>query len=52
MTGKDLLDADARADLALSGSALNLQPAERDPVRLHDGALKGLIPATAWREAS
>jgi len=25
---------------------------ERDPVRLHDGALKGLLPATAWREAS
>jgi len=25
---------------------------ERDPMRLHDGALKGLIPATAWREAS
>jgi hypothetical protein len=25
---------------------------ERDPVRLHDGALKGLIPATHWREAS
>jgi hypothetical protein len=25
---------------------------ERDPVRLHDGALKGLVPATAWREAS
>jgi hypothetical protein len=24
---------------------------ERDPVRLHDGALKGLLPATAWREA-
>jgi hypothetical protein len=24
---------------------------ERDPVRLHDGALKGLIPATSWREA-
>jgi hypothetical protein len=24
---------------------------ERDPVRLHDGALKGLVPATAWREA-
>ena len=24
---------------------------ERDPVRLHDGALKGLIPATHWREA-
>ena len=24
---------------------------EHDPVRLHDGALKGLIPATAWRQA-
>jgi hypothetical protein len=23
---------------------------ERDPVRLHDGALQGLIPATSWRE--
>jgi hypothetical protein len=25
---------------------------ERDPVRLHDGALQGLLPAAAWREAS
>jgi hypothetical protein len=25
---------------------------ERDPMRLHDGALEGLVPATAWREAS
>ncbi len=25
---------------------------ERDPVRLHDGALEGLVPATAWREAN
>jgi hypothetical protein len=24
---------------------------ELDPVRLHDGALEGLIPATTWREA-
>jgi len=24
---------------------------ERDPVRLHDCALKGLLPAAAWREA-
>jgi hypothetical protein len=24
---------------------------ERDPVRLHDGALEGLVPAAAWREA-
>src|SRR5260370_42544664 len=25
---------------------------ERDPVQLHDEALKGLLPASAWREAS
>jgi hypothetical protein len=25
---------------------------ERDPVRLHDEALQGLLPATVWREAS
>ncbi len=25
---------------------------ERDPVRLHDEALEGLVPATTWREAS
>lgn len=25
---------------------------ERDPVRLHDGALRGLLPAPGWREAS
>jgi hypothetical protein len=25
---------------------------ERDPVRLHDGALLALSPATAWRQAS
>ena len=25
---------------------------ERDPVRLHDGSLNGLLPATAWRNAA
>jgi len=25
---------------------------ERDPGRLHDGALERLLPATIWREAS
>jgi hypothetical protein len=25
---------------------------ERNPARLHDGALEGLVPATTWREAS
>ena len=24
---------------------------EREPMRLHDGALRGIIPAMAWREA-
>jgi hypothetical protein len=24
---------------------------ERDPVRLHDDALQGLLPAASWREA-
>ena len=24
---------------------------ERDPVRLHDDALQGLVPAASWREA-
>jgi hypothetical protein len=35
----------------LARSVLRLaMDGERDPVRLHDGALKGLIPTTAWRE--
>jgi len=25
---------------------------ERDPVQLHDEALKGLLPTTAWRDAA
>jgi len=25
---------------------------ERDPIRLSDGALEGLLPASTWREAS
>ena len=25
---------------------------ERNPARLHDGALEGLLPAGVWREAS
>jgi hypothetical protein len=36
----------------LARSVLRLaMEGERDPVRLHDGALQGLLPATAWREA-
>ncbi len=36
----------------LARSVLRLaMEGERDPVRLHDGALKGLVPAAAWREA-
>jgi hypothetical protein len=37
----------------LARSVLRLaMEGERDPLRLHDGALEGLIPGTAWREAS
>jgi hypothetical protein len=37
----------------LARSVLRLaMEGERNPVRLHDGALDGLIPMTAWREAS
>ena len=36
----------------LARSVLGLaMEGERDPERLHDGALNGLIPATTWREA-
>jgi hypothetical protein len=36
----------------LARSVLRLaMEGERDPERLHDGALKGLIPTTVWREA-
>jgi hypothetical protein len=37
----------------LARSVLRLaMEGERDSVRLHDEALKGLLPATAWREAT
>jgi hypothetical protein len=37
----------------LARSVLRLaMEGERDLVRLHDGALDGLIPTTGWREAS
>ena len=36
----------------LARSVLRLaMEGERDPVRLHDGAIEGLLPATSWREA-
>lgn len=38
-------------DLARSMLRLAME-GERDPLRLHDGALQGLLPAPAWREAS
>ena len=37
----------------LARSVLGLaMEGERDPARLHDGALERLLPATTWREAS
>jgi hypothetical protein len=51
LTLKSVGNTSIKADeLARSMLRLALE-GERDPVRLHDGALKGLIPATAWREA-
>jgi hypothetical protein len=38
-------------ELARSVLRLAMQ-GERDPARLHDGALERLLPATTWREAS
>jgi hypothetical protein len=36
----------------LARSVLQLaMEGERDPVALHDGALRGLLPTTSWREA-
>src|SRR5215472_10330127 len=44
--GRQKPDELARAVLRLA------MEGERDPVRLHDGSLDGLLPAAAWREAS
>jgi hypothetical protein len=52
LTLKALGNTSIKAD-ELARSVLRLaMDGERDPVRLHDGALKGLIPTTAWREAN
>ena len=51
LTLKAVGNATVRPD-ELARSVLRLaMEGERDPVRLHDGALQGLVPATAWREA-
>ena len=50
LTLKAIGNSTVRPD-ELARSMLRLaMEGERDPVRLHDGALKGLIPAAAWRE--
>ena len=48
LTGNKTVKPDevARAVLRLA------MEGERDPIRLHDGSLEGLLPAAAWREAS
>jgi hypothetical protein len=48
LTGNKTVKPDelARAVLRLA------MKGERDPIRLHDEALEGLLPATTWREAS
>ncbi len=52
LTLKAIGNTTVRAD-ELARSVLRLATeGERDPVRLHDGALQGLAPSVAWREAS
>src|SRR6185312_8982037 len=52
LTLKAIGNSTVRPD-ELARSMLRLaMEGERDPVRLHDGALKGLLPATSWREAN
>jgi hypothetical protein len=49
LTLKSFGNATVRPD-ELGRSLLRLaMDGERDPVRLHDGALKGLLPAASWR---
>ena len=51
-TVRAILEAAALKPDELARCVLRLaMEGERDPVRLHDDALKGLIPATSWREA-
>ena len=50
LTLKSIGNRTVRPD-ELARSLLRLaMEGERDPARLHDGALKGLLPAAAWRE--
>jgi hypothetical protein len=51
LTLKAIGNSTVRPD-ELARSVLQLaMEGERDPVALHDGALKGLLPTTSWREA-
>lgn len=51
LTLKSIGNTTVRPD-ELARSMLRLaMEGERDPVALHDGALKGLVPAAAWRDA-
>jgi hypothetical protein len=52
LTLKSIGNSTVRPD-ELARSVLRVvMDGERDPVRLHDEALEGLLPATAWRETS
>jgi hypothetical protein len=52
LTLKAIGNTSIKAD-ELARSVLRLaMDGERDPVRLHDGALSGLLPAAVWREGN
>jgi len=46
------MEAGAAGAFAKAGLMRVAMEGERDPIRLSDGALERLLPATTWREAS
>jgi hypothetical protein len=52
LTLKSIGNTTVKSDELARGVLRLAMEGERDPVRLHDGALEGLLPAATWREAS
>ncbi|MFZ2079544.1 MAG: hypothetical protein WAV38_23425 [Xanthobacteraceae bacterium] len=52
LTLKSIGNTTVKPDELARGVLRLAMEGERDPVRLHDGALEGLLPAATWREAS
>ena len=52
LTLKSIGNTTVKPDELARGVLRLAMEGERDPVRLYDGALEQLLPATTWREAS